>query len=69
MKSVVLLRIFCEDERKRTELEKMGVGVGYYDPYENCFSKCICPKNVIPKLKKKYKFCLEDTSDSSCWYA
>lgn len=65
----MMIKIYSVDGSERTELEALGVGVGYYDTYENCFVKCICPKNVIPELKKKYKFRLEDTSDSSCWYA
>lgn len=64
----MMVKIFCEDECRKSEIESLGIGVGFYDSYENCFTKCICPKNVLPKLKKKFKFRLEDNSDG-CWYA
>lgn len=64
----MLVKIYGE-ESNYDDLTKMGIGCGVYDTYENCFTKCICPKDVIPKLKKRFKFCLEDTSDCGIWYA
>lgn len=64
----MLIRIFCE-ENKQEDLTNLGIGLGMYDAYENCFTKCICPNHIIPKLKKKYKFCLEDTTNDACWYS
>lgn len=65
----MLIRVYCEEISGREQLEKLGIGLGSYDSYENCFTKCICPKNLIPKLKKKFKFYLEDTTNDSCWYS